>query len=189
MVSQFNATNGILWDGVLLKNGTVDVNGSVKGIIFDADGDTYMSASTDNQLDVFINGALDFNFTPNAFNVLSGSAIAGPSSMFVPFIPIAVQQDLSGAGAINVTSLNTLWTTTGADAGTMIDGVVKGHLKTVTMIVDGGDGTLTPSNLNDGSTVTFADAGDSADFVWTGSAWTVLKLYNITDGATAPVLA
>ena len=98
-------------------------------------------------------------------------------------------QALSGAGAANITTFYTAWTTTGADAGTLADGSVVGQLKKIQLIVDGGDGTLTPSNLSGGTTITFADAGDYAVLVWDGANWFALELGNDADGATAPVLA
>lgn len=99
------------------------------------------------------------------------------------------QQALSGAGAITVTEFYTAWTTTGADAGTLADGLFVGQLKKIQLIVDGGDGTLTPANLAGGTTITFADAGDYAVLRWNGSDWRAIELGNDTDGATAPVLA
>ena len=130
-VSQFTASAGVLIDGVNLLNGTVDLNGNIDALILDADGDTTISSPTDDQIDIEISGADDFTFTSNAFNVLTGSSIAGPSSTSAVFVPLAVQQALSGAGAVNVTTFYTAWTTTGSDVGTMIDGVVKGQLKKV----------------------------------------------------------
>ena len=49
-----------------------DLNGSE--LILDADGDTSIHASTDDQIDVKIAGADDFNFTANKFNTLTGSS-------------------------------------------------------------------------------------------------------------------
>jgi hypothetical protein len=82
-------------------------------------------------------------------------------------------QSLSGAGAINVTTGTTAWTTTAADAGTLADGV-SGQIKTIVMVVDGGDGTLTPSNFGNGSTITFADAGDAVTLQFLASNWWVI---------------
>ena len=101
----------------------------------------------------------------------------------------AVAQSLSGAGALNVTSYLTKWTTSGAQAGTLADGTFVGQLKKIQLIVDGGDGTLTPVNLAGGTTITFADAGDLALLQWNGADWVAVELSNDTDGATAPVLA
>jgi hypothetical protein len=42
----------------------------------DADNDTSIIASTDDQIDIEISGALDFRLTANTFTALSGSAIA-----------------------------------------------------------------------------------------------------------------
>jgi hypothetical protein len=50
-----------------------DINGDE--LILDADGDTSITADTDDQIDIRINGADDFTFTGNSFNVLSGSEI------------------------------------------------------------------------------------------------------------------
>ena len=111
------------------------------------------------------------------------------SNAIVPFFISAAQQALSGAGAIDITSTHTNWTTTAADAGTLVDSTLVGQFKRIQLIVDGGDGTLTPTTLNGGTTITFADAGDTAELLWDGSGWQVIALYNMADGATAPVLA
>ena len=59
--------------GNLETPGTLDVNG--QELILDADGDTSITADTDDQIDVKISGADDFKFTANNFNVLSGSTL------------------------------------------------------------------------------------------------------------------
>ncbi len=105
------------------------------------------------------------------------------------YYPASAAQSLSGAGACNVTSYLTKWTTTGAQAGTLAAGLVRGQLKKIQLIVDGGDGTLTPVAVTGGTTITFADAGDFCLLQWNGAAWDVLELGNDADGATAPVLA
>jgi predicted RecA/RadA family phage recombinase len=118
------------------------------------------------------------------------STITGTGGDFLnAVIPTAAQQALSGAGAITITEYYTAWTTTGADAGTLADGVQAGVLKKIQLIVDGGDGTLTPVTLTGGTTITFADAGDYAILQWDGSSWIPIELGNDADGATAPVLA
>ena len=114
---------------------------------------------------------------------LNSSAIG--SSGILP----AAAQSLTDAGALNVTSYLTKWTSTGAVAGTLADGTFVGQLKKVQLIVDGGDATLTPANLAAGTTITFADAGDVAILQWNGVDWVAIELTNDADGATAPVLA
>lgn len=51
----------------------LDFNGKV--LILDADADTTITADTDDQIDIEIAGADDFQFTPNDFSALSGSTI------------------------------------------------------------------------------------------------------------------
>ena len=53
---------------------TVDINGSE--LILDADADTSITADTDDQIDIKIAGADDFQLTANTFTALSGSSIA-----------------------------------------------------------------------------------------------------------------
>jgi len=183
------ASGGWNVEGLTFNNGTVDTKGTAGSIILDADGDTHLGASTDDQIDVTVGGSIDFVVSSNLLTLSSGSAIGGSGSTFVPLIPIAAQQALSGPGAINITTAYTAWTTTGADAGTLIDGVVKGQMKKIQLVVDGGDGTLTPTTLNGGTNITFADVGDFAVLCWDGTGWTAIELGNAADGSTAPVLA
>ena len=91
--------------------------------------------------------------------------IVGPIST----IKADVQQ-ISGPGAIDVTSLVTEITTTGADAYTLADGVV-GQIKIIAMIVDGGDATLTPTTLATGTTITFNDINDNITLLYTTNGW------------------
>ena len=61
--------------GALVTPGTLDVNG--QELILDADADTSITADTDDQIDIKISGADDFQFTANTFTALSGSTIVG----------------------------------------------------------------------------------------------------------------
>lgn len=102
----------------------------------------------------------------------------------------AVQQNLSGAGAINVTSYFTAWTTTAANAGTLANGTFVGQRKKITLVADGGDGTLTPVSLSGGTTITFSNVGDTVVLRWNGTAWVVIERMNVASGAaTTPVVA
>ena len=58
-----------------LVDGT-DLDG--KELILDADGDTSITADTDDQIDIKIAGADDFQFTANTFTAQSGSSIVVP---------------------------------------------------------------------------------------------------------------
>lgn len=53
---------------------SLDMNGTE--FILDANGNTSITADTDDQIDVKIGGADDFKFTANTFTALSGSSIA-----------------------------------------------------------------------------------------------------------------
>jgi len=54
--------------------GALDLNGAV--LTVDADADTTITADTDDQIDIAIAGADDFQFTANTFTILSGSSVA-----------------------------------------------------------------------------------------------------------------
>ena len=55
----------------------LDING--EKFILDADADTSITASTDDQIDIEIAGADDFQFTANTFTAQSGSTITTPT--------------------------------------------------------------------------------------------------------------
>ena len=55
---------------------TIDLDGASDKLILDTDGDTTKSADTDDQIDIKIAGADDFQFTANTFTAQSGSTIA-----------------------------------------------------------------------------------------------------------------
>lgn len=106
------------------------------------------------------------------------------ATVWSQFAPVTVQQDLSGAGAVNLTTYYTAVTNTGADALTLADSTVLGQVKKVKMIVDPGtDSTLT---FNTNATIVFADVGDYAILVWDGSDWIPVELGNDADGTSAP---
>ena len=90
-------------------------------------------------------------------------------------------QELSGAGAVDLTNLVTELTTTGANALTLANGTTSGQMKIVNMIVDGGDGTLTPTTFANGTTITFDAVGESATLVWNSAIGWVATSVN---GAT-----
>ena len=55
---------------------TVDINGNE--LILDADADSSITADTDDQIDIKISGADDFQFTANTFTAQSGSSVVVP---------------------------------------------------------------------------------------------------------------
>jgi Leucine-rich repeat (LRR) protein len=59
-------------------SGASDMEG--RELVLDADGDTSITADTDDQIDIRIAGADDFQFTANTFTAQSGSSIVVPES-------------------------------------------------------------------------------------------------------------
>jgi len=66
-----HATNPNMVDSGIGSTAGYDLDGNE--LTLDADSDTSITASTDDQIDIEIAGADDFTFTANAFNVLTGS--------------------------------------------------------------------------------------------------------------------
>lgn len=84
-------------------------------------------------------------------------------------------QALSGAGAVDITTYTTKYTSTGAgQALTLADGT-EGQLKNIVHIVDGGSGVLTPTNFGNGTTITFTEAGDAVTLQFLGTDWWLLS--------------
>lgn len=68
--------NSITDTAVLLGSGDIiDMNGEDDALVLDANGDTTISAPTDDQIDIGIGGADDFTFTANTLTALDGSEI------------------------------------------------------------------------------------------------------------------
>ena len=89
-------------------------------------------------------------------------------------------QALSGAGAVNLTTLTTNVTSTGSNALTLADGT-HGQIKIVKMVSDGGDATLTPTTKTGFSTITFNDVGDSVILQFsTTLGWMICSNYGCT---------
>ena len=105
-ISEKTSANGVSIDSVTLKDGTVDVNGVSDGFILDADADTTISADTDDQIDIKIAGADDFQFTANTFTAQSGSSIVVPDGGLT-FGSTAIS---STAAELNYSDLATLGT-------------------------------------------------------------------------------
>lgn len=96
------------------------------------------------------------------------------------FYPQVAQSNITAGtgGAIPVTNyLTTINTDAGGDAFTLADGTVKGQMKKILLVVDGGgDGVVTPATaLAGGTTITFNDAADFVILQWSGTAWVVLE--------------
>jgi len=178
MAKRFNRDIDLTGDARLVKGATV---------LIDADGNIDAPVTTTNLSTsgtTTIGDAATDALTVNAGVTASVGIQSSVTGLFAPFMPLAVQQAVSTATAVNLTTYyTTVDSTSGALALTLADSTVKGQIKKVQMIVDGGDATLT---FNTDATIVFADVGDTAELIWNGSDWIPVALYNIVDGATAP---
>jgi hypothetical protein len=124
------------------------------------------------------------------WDITNGTAIKTCLDALVDSVNLTVQgasQALSGAGAINLTTAVTRFTSTGAtQALTLADGTVIGHEKTIIHAVDGGSGVITAGaalHLGDSiATITFTNVRDWVTLKWNGTAWDVKCFGGVTFG-------
>ena len=88
-------------------------------------------------------------------------------------------QNISGPGAISLTTGVTLITTTGTDAYTLADGV-EGQIKIISMKVDGGNGTVTPDNFVNGTSILFNNVEDTIIMLYQSTGWILIARQNAT---------
>ncbi len=121
-------------------------------------------------------GALVFANTPTLVTPVLGVATATSVATGPVFGTI---QSLSGPGAVNITTLTTAFTSTGAgNALTLADGTA-GQLKMIVYVAEaaGGDtGVLTPTNLGAYTTITFNAVGDSCLLQFIGADWWAISV-------------
>lgn len=124
--------------GWALTGGIGDLNGL--DLIIDADGDTFLHASADDVVDlvlagaggefgIWINGAEDFNFTANSFNVPAGSVItmADDTTIGLTGGGLLAFDSTPAPDQIKVTSADLNFVTT-AHGIIHVDGVAAGEL-------------------------------------------------------------
>ena len=155
---------------------------------YDEDGDTVTAAGffTDLRLNVGDQiTVLVAAFTSTALYRVSALPAAGTATVVASgnstYNPGGLQE-LTGAGAIDVVNEFTAWTTNGANAGTLADGVA-GQRKIVKVVSDGGAGTLTPAHLLDGATLTFTEVNDVCELIFDGTNWNVVSNSGVVVGA------
>ena len=125
-------------------SGGTDLDGNE--LILDADADTSITADTDDQIDIKIAGADDFQFTANNFNILSGSTLTIDSGATITNSGTA-----SGFASIS-------WQSVVTGATTMVAG--RGYFVNTTSAAI----TMTlPSSASIGDTVAIIDYAGTAD--------------------------
>jgi len=118
-------------DTGITSAGTFDLDGDE--LTLDADADTSITASTDDQIDFEIAGADDFTMTANAFNVLTGSHATFADSANAKFgtgNDMLVYHDGSNSYVTNATGALKLATETSGIAITI------GHTTSETTVAD-----------------------------------------------------
>jgi hypothetical protein len=88
-------------------------------------------------------------------------------------------QALSGAGAVNLTTYSTAFTSTAAGNALTLANGAQGQIKNIVYVAEtaGGDtGVLTPTNLGAGTTITFNAVGDSCQLQFIGTDWWAVSL-------------
>ena len=86
-------------------------------------------------------------------------------------------QNISGPGAISLTTGVTFITTTGTDAYTLANGV-EGQFKIIIMKVDGGNATITPDNLVGWTSIRFNNVHDNVQLLYGSTGWNIIALQN-----------
>ena len=166
-------------------SGAVTVNSDLADVDFVVSNDNEEAFRVDGaNREVVINegsGQTDLRVETDSHSAaFQVDASADTVNFGAPVLMAQSAQSLSGAGAVDVTSQITHFTSTGAaQALTLADGTA-GQLKTIVHISDGGSGVLTPSNFGSGSTITFTNAGDTATLLFTNSAWYLIGSYGVT---------
>jgi len=155
----------------------VDLNG--QELILDADADTSITADTDDQIDVRIAGADDFQFTANTFTAQSGSSIIVPDGGLT-FGSTAISSTAAELNILDgVTSttaeLNILdgVTATAAEINLIDGGTARG----TTAIADG-DGVL----INDAGTMRMTSVETLATYIGGG---TLVKVGDVRSNSAA----
>mgnify|MGYP003141116409 CR=1 FL=1 len=89
-------------------------------------------------------------------------------------------QNISGPGAISLTTGVTLITTTGTNAYTLADGT-EGQIKIISMKVKGGgNGTVTPDNFINGTSLLFNNVEDTVILLYQSTGWILIARQNAT---------
>jgi len=107
--------------GQAISQNLTDMNGVE--LILDADADTSITADTNNQIDIKIGGADDFQFTANTFTAQSGSTIAAQA---LTATTIAVSNDgtIGSAGDADSIAISSAGVVTFSQAPVFPDGSI-----------------------------------------------------------------
>ena len=89
-------------------------------------------------------------------------------------------ENVTGGGALSLTTAISLISTTGAEAYTLADGTLEGQIKIISMKVDGGNATVTPANYINGTSILFNNVNDTITLLYQSTGWVQLARQNAT---------
>ncbi len=89
-------------------------------------------------------------------------------------------ENVSGGGALSLTTAVSLITSTGTEAYTLADGTLEGQIKIISMKVDGGNATVTPDNYINGTSILFNNVNDTITLLYQSTGWVQLARQNAT---------
>ena len=127
---------------------SADLNG--QEFILDADADTSISADTDDQIDIKIAGADDFQFTANTFTAQSGSTIAAQA---------LTATTITATGDVSLDGGSFVFNESSADKDFRVESNGNTHM----LFVDGGNDALAvgTSSADTNATMTVSNTGDN----------------------------
>ena len=89
-------------------------------------------------------------------------------------------ENVTGGGALSLTTAVSLITSTGTEAYTLADGTLEGQIKIISMKVDGGNATVTPDNYINGTSILFNNVNDTITLLYQSTGWVQLARQNAT---------
>lgn len=137
-----------------------------------------------------LNAVGNFSVATNKFNVTASSGdttvagtlgVTGMTTLTGGLI--AGVQSLTGAGAVNLTTLTTALTTTATGNALTLANGTNGQIKTIVYVAEnaGGDtAILTPTTALGFSTITFTTPGNTATLQYTAAGWVIIAVRNAT---------
>jgi len=88
-------------------------------------------------------------------------------------------ENVTGGGALSLTTAVSLITTTGTESYTLADGI-EGQIKIISMKVNGGNATVTPDDYVNGTSILFNNVNDTITLLYQSTGWVQLARQNAT---------
>ena len=88
-------------------------------------------------------------------------------------------ENITGGGAISLTTGVTFISTTGTEAYSLANGT-EGQVKIIIMKADGGNATITPDNLVGWTSVRFTAVNNNVHLMYGSTGWNIIALQQAT---------